>query len=226
MVYRAIYAVKIWWCMIAMVTLLQKLIFVDQHRIYAWRSTYCILVRSGQFFRLQWKKSIIYILQSWSKMLAPLKYLSQMYCNYSFISCLCIGTTHKNKKYGKHWCHRTTANSQALHMCLMGYRSGLVIGHFRIFRCFIFIQLWVMLEVWKYVWGQCLAGRPAFGHWALHCDPKSLYFMIPWTQWRHPVSATQPQKCCTLPKHYLALWKKNLWSDKRFWLILSQAFNL
>ena len=75
-------------------------------------------------------------------------------------------------------CLLATAVFRSPHRCSMGFRSGIIAGHFSTVQRFVLNHSWVFL---KCVWGHCPAQRPmtfdgdqAFWHWVEHCAPKCL----------------------------------------------------
>ena len=89
-------------------------------------------------------------------------------------------------------CLLPTAVLRLCHRRSMGFRSGLIAGHFRTLQCFVLTLSGCFL---KCAMGHCPAGRPmssdgdpAFWHWALHCAQK--WLGSPQISWCHAHSHT------------------------------------
>ncbi len=89
-------------------------------------------------------------------------------------------------------CLLPTAVLRSLHRCSMGFRSGLIAGHFRTLQRFVCNHFWVLFEVcfgslscWKYVLPE--------GLWFCHISfgkLQSCFFMPLCQQWCPPGSPT------------------------------------
>ncbi len=98
-------------------------------------------------------------------------------------------------------CLLPTAVLRPLHMCSMGFRSGLIAGHIRTLQRFVCNHFWSVFQ------GHCPAGRPmtsggdaAFWHWPLCCAPK-LFGNHQFHDTVHTVKTFSTRSSKATPKH-------------------------